>query len=185
MRTTMTVFIALMLLSGGLTSPSWATDGQSECVTPAQKVTGVATTVRHVASVNFITTGGRFHPTPLISATVQVTEPGSCLVVHFQPKAHPDTEYLVYQVRVNGVPMDGQWESLFVRGAPPAFEQPGFGIDRSGNPGNPQSLTTFPFLQIVDPGKYVVEVLYAVVCIGGQTRCQRAIDSATLIVGYQ
>ena len=168
-----------------LSSPSGATDRQSACVTPAQQVTGVATTVRHVATVNFIATGGRFHATPLISATVEVTQPRSCLVVQFQPKAHPDTEYLVYQVRVNGVPMQGQWESLFVRGAPPAFEQPGFGIDRSGNPGNPQSLTTFPFLQTVQPGTYVVEVLYAVACIGDQSRCERAIDSATLIVGYQ
>ena len=182
MRTTMTVFVAFMLLSWTIGAPSWATDRQSACVTPAQQVTGVATASRHVATVNFITTGGQFHATPLISATVEVTEPGSCLVVQFQPKAHPDIDYLVYQMRVNRVPMDGQWDNLFVLGAPPAFEQPGFGVGRSASP---QSLTTFPFLQIVDPGTYVVEVLYAVACIGGEPRCQRAIDSATLIVGHQ
>ena len=185
MKTLSIGLLALALMSMGLTSPSWATERQSECYTSSQQVTGVATAARHVATVNFITTGGHFHSAPLISATVQVTQPGSCLVVQFQPKAHPDTGYLIYQVRVNGVPMDGQWENLFVRGAPPAFEQPGFGIGRSGNPGNPQSLTTFPFLQIVGPGEYVVEVVYAVACLDRRRDCQRAIDSATLIVGYQ
>ena len=182
MKTIRIVLVTFALMSGGLTSPSWATDRQSECYTSSQQVTGVATATRHVAAVNFITTGGQFHAIPLISATVEVTEPGSCLVVHFQPQAHPSTAYLVYQIRVNGVPMPGQRiRNLYVLGAPPAFEQPG---DDPGG-GEVWPLASYTFLQIVNPGMHHIEVLYAVACLGGQPRCQRAIDSATLIVGYK
>ena len=108
MRTLMTALLALTLLSGSLASLSYATHRQQACHTTAPQVTAVSTAARHVATVNFVETGGQFHATPLISAAVQATEPGSCLVVHFASRPHPGTALIVYQLRVNGVPMPGQ-----------------------------------------------------------------------------
>ena len=181
MKTIRIRLVIFALLSGGLTSPSWAThEEQPECVTPAQQVTGVATAARHVASVDFIATKGQFHSTPLISATVEVTEPGSCLVVHLSPRAHPGLYPLVYQISVNGVPMPGQRpRNLYFFGAPPAFEHP------ADSAAYAHALITYTFVQRVNPGTHVVEVRYAVACLPHRVGCQRAIDGATFIVGYE
>ena len=182
MKTLSRGLVTFALMSMGLASPSWAThEEQPECATTTQQVTGVATAARHVASVDFIATKGQFHSTPLISATVEVTEPGGCLLVHFIPRAHPDLYPLVYQIRVNGVPMEGQRpRNLYVFRAPPAFEHPADTVAYV------HPLITYTFVQRVGtPGTHVVEVLYAVACLNHRLGCQRAIDSATLIVGYQ
>ena len=192
------LFLGVCVALGSLAWPSWATHRQQACHTAAPQVTAGATAVRHVATVNFVETGGQFHATPLIRAVVEVTEPGSCLMVHFASKPHPETAHILYQIRVNGVPMPGQWmRNLFVLGAPPAFVEPGYDPGASGDI---QRLTSYTFVQTVQPGPHVVEVLYAVACLAHRRveehddgtvtilpaeDCQRAIDSATLVVGYE
>ena len=180
MKTISIGLVAFALMSWGLTSPSWAThEEQPECTTPAQQVTGVTTAARHVASVDFVATQGQFHSAPLISATVEVTEPRGCLLVHFSPRAHPGLFPLVYQLSVNGVPMPGQRpRNLYVFRAPPAFEHPADSVEYV------HPLITYTFVQRVDPGTHVVEVRYAVACLPHRRGCQRAIDGATLVVGY-
>ena len=181
MKTLSRGLVTFALMSMGLTSPSWAThEEQPACATTTQQVTGVATAARHVASVDFIATQGQFHATPLISATVEATEPGSCLLVHFTPRAHPGLFPLVYQILVNGVPMAGQRpRNLYVFRAPPAFEHPADSVEYV------HPFITYTFVQRMDPGTHVVEVRYAVACLPHRLGCQRAIDGATLVVGYE
>lgn len=171
------------LVLGGLllSSLSWgAHTSQQVCHSATSQVTGVATAAWHLATVDFLATKS-FHATPLITTTVEVTEPGSCLVVQFAPRAHPGRFPLVYQIRVNGVPMPGQRRNLYVVGAPLAFEQP---ADNTGA-GVVWPLANYVFLQVVNPGVHRVEVFYAVACLHRGDDCARTIDGATLIVGYE
>jgi hypothetical protein len=50
---------------------------------------------------------GFFDPTPLISTDIATTGPHTCLIVHFSALVEPRDNHVMFQVRVDGAPMEG------------------------------------------------------------------------------
>jgi hypothetical protein len=99
---------------------------------------------------------GSFDPTPLLSTTVTVTGKGpSCLVAHFSVMARPTDNYMVFQVRVDGVPMEGHLSGVPGIAAVPVV----YTIEETDL--NVPQMVAHSFFAKVSPGQHNVDVLFA------------------------
>ena len=108
--------------------------------------------------VDFEASGGGLDPTPLLQTTVNVAgEDRSCLVVNFSTMARPLDDYIVFQVRVDGVPMEGHLSSFG------GFATPVVADPEETNKKLPR-MVAYTFFKEVSPGPHRVQVFFAGCC---------------------
>jgi hypothetical protein len=126
--------------------------------------------------VKAVTLGGAFFPTyatfnfpadgvghfdTLMSSTVDVG-PGrrpSCLIAHFSTEGYPLDNSVVYQVRVDGEPMNGHMAGSGDISTPIVFDPEETNL-------NLPRMVSYTFFKKVGPGTHTVEVLFAGCCSG-------------------
>jgi hypothetical protein len=133
--------------------PGQASHNQVECESRSTHVKAVTSPGTH-----FITTIAQVPPhilEPLLSTTVEVGggRP-SCLIAHFSTIARVIDNYIVFQVTVDGVPMQGH----NFGGAPlipiPIVQETKFAADSAVD-----KMVAYNFFAEVQPGDHTVEVL--------------------------
>lgn len=134
---------------------------QIECSSAASRMKAVRLDEDRItkAVYNYPKDGlGHFDPLPLIATTVTVggTQP-SCLVAAFSAMARPLDNHIVFQVRVDGIPMQGHLGGI--GGLPtPVVVDPTEANTAS------QRMVAYNFFAPVRPGVHRVEVLFAGCC---------------------
>ena len=114
---------AAVLVLVGLATDASAQTGAARCAGTAQIVRAQSSGVR-TTTVNFNTDAlgnpdptGYFDPKPLIATAIVTTAANTCLIAHFSALAEPQDNHVMFQVRVDGKPMQGH--AIF----------PGFGLN--------------------------------------------------------
>jgi hypothetical protein len=108
--------------------------------------------------VDYAASGGGFDPTPLLQTKVDVSgDERSCLVVNFSTVAYPRDRFIVFQVQVDGVPMEGHLPG-FAGFATPVV------VDPDETDKKLPRMVAYTFFKEVKPGTHSVEVLFAGCC---------------------
>jgi hypothetical protein len=95
----------------------------------------------------------------LMGTTVLVTGAGlSCIVAHFSAHARITDNYIVFQVRVDGVPMEGHLSGLPLYPTPVVVTQM---EDYEEQLFDPTRMVAYNFFKQVRPGVHTVEVMVA------------------------
>ena len=95
----------------------------------------------------------------LMSSTVQVSGTGmSCIIAHFSAHARITDNYIVFQVRVDGEPMEGHLGSFGLVATPVVVTQI---EDNEEQLTDPTRMVAYNFFKKVPPGIHTVEVLVA------------------------
>jgi hypothetical protein len=151
---------------------------QIECGSWAPRVKAVTAPGQHVAQVDFSASGGNLDSVSLLSASVNVSGRGaSCLVAHFSTLASPQDNGIVFQVRVDGVPMEGH-------GQVPGFATPVVFDPEETDPNLPR-MVSYNFFAEVLPGPHTVEVLYAGCCSANPDARSGVVQSPVLTLQYR
>lgn len=159
MLTGMATALALLAVAITLSSlEGQASDNQVECASKSKQVKAVTSPGVHGTDVSFNGSPDRFHPVPLLKTTVDVDGSSTCLIAHFSAMAQPQDNWAVFQVRVDGVPMEGHAGGLGGVDIPIVFDP-----DESGTIG-PYRMVAYSFFKKVGPGEHTVEVLFAGCC---------------------
>lgn len=134
---------------------------QLECAGKTTQVKAVSTQGVNRSAFNFTSElhPGALDPTPLLTTTVKTTGKLSCLVAHFSAYAQPADNHLIFQVLVDGQPMEGHAPS-FAGFAVPVVTEPNttdevFDVPR---------MAAYNFFKEVGPGEHTVEVRLAACC---------------------
>ena len=153
-----------------------------ECESVSTSVKAIRLVGSRYATVNFTGGGGRpagsFDPVPLLSTKVFVTHP-TCLVAHFSAMAHLADNHIVFQVRVDDVPMQGHDPDLF-----------GTGTSAVSDPNQTDAFYDVPrmvaynFFQQVGTGVHTVEVLFAGCCSASSGIGAGLVSAAVLTLEY-
>lgn len=137
------------------------TQNQIECTSKSKHVKAVTSPDYHftTAIYNFPSDGaGHFDAVPLLTTTVEVAggKP-SCLIAHFSAVAAPNDNHVMFQVRVDGVPMHGHLTGS--GGLPtPVVSDP------EETDMNLPRMVAYNFFAEVRPGIHTVDVLFAGCC---------------------
>jgi hypothetical protein len=139
-----------------------AQSNQIECGSKTNAVKAATNSGRGTNAVyNFPADGsGHLDPVPLLTTTVKVGggRP-SCLIAHFSAMAQPLDNQIVFQVRLDGVPMEGHM-SNFVGILGPVVTDP------EETDLNQLRMVSYNFFKEVHPGEHTVEVFFAACCSG-------------------
>jgi hypothetical protein len=161
-----------------LLAVSWASDASAQ--TGVARCQGQAVTVRAQSSgvrtttVNFNTDQfgnpdptGYFDPTPLIATAITTTADRTCLIVHFSALVEPQDNHVMFQVRVDGVPMEGH--AIFPYSIPTV--QAPVVWDPEETDKNLTRMVAYNFFASIPPGAHKVDVRFAGCCglTGGVT----------------
>jgi hypothetical protein len=154
-----------------LVAVSWASEASAQ--TGVARCEGQAITVRAQSSgvrtttVNFNTDQfgnpdptGYFDPTPLIATRIVTTAPRTCLIVHFSALVEPQDNHVMFQVRVDGVPMAGH--AIFPYSVPTV--QAPVVWDPEETDKNLTRMVAYNFFDSIAPGTHRVEVLFSGCC---------------------
>jgi len=130
---------------------------QVECSSPIRNVTAVTRPAGHVITTRYQLDSPNLQP--LLSTTI-VSGDG-CLVAHLSGQVRITDNYVVFQVRVDGVPMEGQVPL-------PTFTTPVVFVSIDSGPANddeqfidPTKVVSYNFFARVPRGTHTVEVLGA------------------------
>ena len=145
-------FSALALL---LTSAlAWPLKSQAaECESRSNMVKAISLPNTHFIDTQFAEPS-ILNFEPLMSTTVTVSGGGTCLIAHFSTQTRVTDNYIVFQVLVDGVPMEGHWISS--SGTP---------VVASNIEDDAEQLTDFPrifahnFFLEIGHGEHTVEVM--------------------------
>lgn len=140
-----------------------------ECSSKADRVKGVTNPNGHLITTKFQFDVPNLQP--LLTTTITTSGPPSCVVAHLSGLARITDNYVVFQVRIDGVPMNGH---TFLPGVntPVVFR----GIDA-----NPQ----FEDEQFIDPTKSVSYNFFATVGPGDHTVEVMAAAGSNIIAGFE
>src|SRR5262245_11036771 len=145
-------FTTLMLLL--IPALMWPLKGQAaECTGQNNRVKALSLPNTHFINTQFAEPS-ILNFEPLMSTTVKVNGEKTCLVAHFSTQARVTDNYIVFQVLVDGIPMEGHWISS--SGTP---------VVASNIEDYEEQLTDFPhifahnFFLEVGHGEHTVEVL--------------------------
>lgn len=135
----------------------WPLKGQAaECESRTDMVKAISLPGTHFISTQF-NEPSSLNFEPLMSTTVKVDGGKGCLVVHFSTQARVTDNYIVFQVLVDGIPMEGHLSSA-PSGTP---------VVVSNMEDYEEQLTDFPrifahnFFLEVERGEHTIEVLVA------------------------
>lgn len=138
--------------------------GTVECDSRSASVKVISTSGDHVAQVDFFLSGGHFDPTPLLSTTVNVRGPQqSCLVANFSVMASPQDNDEMFQVRVDGVPMNGHEPGYTHQPGNTFFPTPVV-VVQGETDARQEKMASYTFHAKVRPGVHRVDVLFAGCC---------------------
>jgi len=115
---------------------------------------------------HYITTAFQFdNPNlqTLLTTTIAVSGTGfSCIIAHFSALARITDNYIVFQVRVDGVPMEGHISTVAGQPTPAVFvsldETSDFTDEQLSDP---TKVASFNFFSKVRPGNHTIEVMTA------------------------
>jgi len=145
-------FTALALLL--IPALAWPLTGQAaECESHSTQVKAISLPNTHFINTVF-NEPSNLDFESLMSTTVKVKSEKTCLVAHFSTQARVTDNYIVFQVLVDGIPMEGHWISP--SGTP---------VVASNIEDDAEQLTDFPrifahnFFLEVERGEHTVEVL--------------------------
>ncbi len=161
--------VVTVLLTFFLSSPQigWAQTDVTNCSSTLGHVTAVSLPAAREATIDFAGGGqipaGSFDPIPLLNTTIELNgRRPSCLIAHFSNIPQPADNHIVYQVRVDGIPMEGHHPTLF-----------GFGTAAVSDPNRTDEffvdvprMASYTFFATIEPGEHTVEVLFAGCCSG-------------------
>ena len=157
---------AAALLLVAIAGDASAQTGKARCLGKAQYVQAASSGVRTTA-VNFNTDQfgnpdptGYFDPKPLITAVVETTSPYTCLILHFSSEVQPLDNHVMFQVRVDGIPVEGH--AIFPYSIPTV--QAPVVWDPEETDKNVARMVAYNFFDIVPPGTHRVEVRFAGCC---------------------
>src|SRR5262245_6396403 len=135
---------------------TWPLKGQAdECTGQTNRVKALSLPGTHYISAQF-DEPSILDFEPLMGTTVKVNGEKTCLVAHFSTQARVTDNYIVFQVLVDGIPMEGHWSSAT-----------GIPVVTSNIEDYAEQLTDFPrifahnFFLAVEHGEHTVEVLMA------------------------
>jgi len=156
-RNTRTRLVALGLVMLTTAFKVDAVAQQVECSSPVRNVSAVTNPAGHV-----ITTRYQFDTPnlqPLLTTTIEAGE--GCLVAHLSGQVRITDNYVVFQVRVDGVPLEGQLPL-------PLFTTPVVFVSIDSGTANddeqfidPTKAVAYNFFTQVPRGSHIVEVLAA------------------------
>lgn len=156
-----------------------AADNQIECESKSKNVKGVTAPGTRGTAVAFGTNPNNFDPTPLLSTKITVGgRRSSCLIAHFSAMAQPQDNQAVFQVRVDGVPMQGHAAGLLGVPVPVVYDP-----DESAAMGPPR-MVAYNFFTEVEPGEHTVEVLFAGCCSSDPNGSGVVVESPVLTLEY-
>jgi hypothetical protein len=131
---------------------------QTTCGSEVTRIKSVTRPDFTPTTVDFAASGGGLDPTPLLETTVSVAgEDRSCLVVNFSTMARPLDNHILFQVQVDGVPMEGHLSS-FAGFATPVVADP------EETDKNLPRMVAYTFFKEVAPGLHRVQVFFAGCC---------------------
>lgn len=129
-------------------------------------------TCRSLAPVVKAVTSTDYHPVttlfqfdtpnlqPMLTTTIPVTGSGlSCVIAHFSAMARITDNYIVFQVRIDGEPMDGHLSGLPTFPTPVVFTSIGDGVTEQFS--DPTKMVAYNFFKRVRPGTHVIELMVA------------------------
>lgn len=154
--------------------------GQVECQSRSAAVTAASNPGVHGTSVAYNADPNHWDPTALLSVKVAVHgRTASCLVAHFSAEAQPQDNWVVFQVRVDGKPMEGHAAGLAGIAEPAVFDP-----DESTSIG-PYRLVGHDFFALVEPGDHLVEVLWAGCCSNNPLGSGAAVEDPVITLEHQ
>ena len=166
MRNTARVMTAAAALLVGLGAEASAQTGAARCAGTAQIVRAQSSGVR-TTTVNFSTDAlgnpdptGHFDPKPLIATSIVTTGTGTCLIVHFSALAEPQDNHVMFQVRVDGQPMQGH--AIFPYSIPTV--QAPVVWDPEETDKNLTRMVAYSFFAAIGPGTHKIELRFAGCC---------------------
>jgi len=152
------VAVALVLTTGFAVD---AAAQQVECTGPVRSVTAITNPAGHVISARYQSTDPNDpNLQQLLSTTIQTPEEG-CVIAHLSGQVRITDNYVAFQVRVDGVPMEGQLPL-------PTFSTPVVFVAIDASTANddeqyidPTKAVAYNFFTRVPRGSHTVEVLGA------------------------
>jgi len=149
------------ILAAAVTTLAAAPVRAEECESAAPRVKAVSLdgTFHPTYSVFNYPADGAGHFDTLMSTTVTVGggRLPSCLIANFSTQAYPLDNSIIFQVRVDGVPMEGHMNGSGDIAAPIVWDPEE--TDRN----NPR-MVSYTFFKKVTPGTHTVDVLFAGCC---------------------
>ena len=154
---TATIFLiaaGLVLLSAPFNN---ARAQQIECSSPVRNVTAVTNPAGHVITTRYQLDTPNLQP--LLSTTIESGE--GCLVAHLSGQVRITDNYVAFQVRVDGVPLEGQLPlPLFT--TPVVFVAIDSGtVNQDEQFIDPTKVVSYNFFTNIPKGTHLVEVLGA------------------------
>jgi hypothetical protein len=158
---------------------------KNECEGFINAVNMVSLGTTRATSTVFNHNGGVFDSKPLLAIIVETKE-GGCIIANFSANSRPSDNAVVYQIRMDGVPLEGH----VTAGMPgagnitvPYVVEPS-PIDSVGS--RPLRMSSFTFFAQAKPGRHKIEVLLAACCSAnmGTPPGSIQVDNATLVVQY-
>jgi hypothetical protein len=142
---------------------------QIECSSKADRVKGVTNPNGHVITTKFQFDVPNLQP--LLSTTITTSGPTSCVIAHLSGLARITDNYVVFQVRIDGVPMNGH---TFVPGVntPIVFRT----IDAN---------TEYQDEQYIDPTKVISYNFFSNVAAGDHTVEVMAAGGSNILPGLE
>ncbi|MGH3146613.1 MAG: hypothetical protein ACRDTR_12510 [Rubrobacter sp.] len=172
--------LALSAIAASFLLPTFAgraADNQTECESKARTIKGV-TAPGAATTVTFNANPEHFDPTPLLSTKINVAgRKPSCLIAHFSAMAQPQDNAVVFQVRVDGVPMQGHAAGVLGIPIPVVYDPEETNL-------NLKRMVSYNFFAEVGPGEHTVEVLFAGCCSANQNASGAAVESPVLTLEY-
>ena len=178
---------ATALLLVGLGADAAAQTEPARCAGTAQIVRAQSSGVR-TTTVNFNTDAfgnpdptGYFDPKPLIATSFATTAASTCLIVHFSALAEPRDNHVMFQVRVDGTPMQGH--AIFPYSIPTV--QAPVVWDPEETDKNLTRMVAYNFFDSIGPGAHRIEVLFAGCCgLTGGVNVISLVRNAVMTVQY-
>lgn len=156
-----------------------AANQQVECDGKAKNVKAITAAGVRTTAVSLTAHPGLFDPVPLLSTKITVGgKRPSCLMANFSAMALPQDNWVVFQVRVDGVPMKGHAAGLGGVTEPVVFDP-----DEGGANGVFR-MVAYNFFTAVEPGEHTVEVMYAGCCSSEPLGSGAAVESPVLKLEY-
>lgn len=186
-NTTRVMPAAVALLLVGLATDASAQTGAARCAGTAQFVRAQSSGVR-TTTVNFNTDAlgnpdptGYFDPKPLIATSIATTADSTCLVVHFSALAEPQDNHVMFQVRVDGKPMQGH--AIFPYSIPTV--QAPVVWDPEETDQNLTRMVAYSFFAAVGAGTHKIDVRFAGCCgLTGGVNVIALVRNAVLTLQY-
>ena len=165
---------------------------EAECQSNTTQVKALSSGPQHT-EVNFNTdingvadATGYFDPAPLLSTKIDVNggrNRTSCLIAHLSVEVAPLDNHVMFQVLVDGVPMNGH--GIFPYSVPTVLAPVVWDPEETDK--NVNRMVAFNFFMPVERGAHVVEVRWAGCCgfTNGNTVTIATVANAVLILKYQ